>query len=160
MAFRAPDMAPPVADKQPTARTIHGTELVDEYAWIRADNWQEVMRDPSVLADDIRAHLEAENAYAEAALAPLQDHKKTLVAEMRGRIKEDDVSVPAPDGPYAYGTRFRDGGQHPVYVRTPRDGGDEGLQRGLRHLDHAPLLGGHVAGHEHLGDSEAIVPRL
>ncbi len=127
MAFHSPDMAPPVAIKQPTARTIHGTELVDEYAWIRADNWQEVMRDPSVLADNIRAHLEAENTYAEAALAPLQNLKKALVAEMRGRIKEDDASVPAPDGPYAYGTRFRKGGQHPVYVRTPRDGGDEAV---------------------------------
>ena len=37
---------PPVAQRQPTFSVVHGIELVDEYAWLRADNWQEVMRDP------------------------------------------------------------------------------------------------------------------
>ena len=124
MTLLAPDNSP-VARKVPFERTVHGHVLSDPYAWLRADNWQEVMRDPSVLADDIRAYLEAENAYAEVALAPLAPVKDMLVREMRGRIKEDDSSVPAPDGPYAYGMRFREGGQHPVYVRTPRDGGAE-----------------------------------
>ena len=43
---------------------------------------------------------------------------------MRGRIKEDDSSVPAPDGPFAYLRKFREGGQHELFGRTPRDGGD------------------------------------
>ena len=78
------------------------------------------MRDPSLLDPTIRAHLESENAYAEAMLAttvPLQD---TLFAEMKGRIKEDDASVPAPDGAFSYFTRYRDGGQHPLVCREPR----------------------------------------
>ncbi len=42
---------------------------------------------------------------------------------MRGRIKEDDSSVPSPDGPYAYLRKFREGGQHELFGRSPRDGG-------------------------------------
>ena len=91
----------------------------------RADNWREVMHDPSVLAADIRAYLEAENAYAEAAMADVEDLRLTLFGEMRGRIKEDDSSVPAPDGDYAYAIRFEEGGEHPLMVRTRRDGSDE-----------------------------------
>ncbi|MEM1289470.1 MAG: S9 family peptidase [Pseudomonadota bacterium] len=117
--------SPPVAEKRPSSNTIHGVTLVDNYAWLRAENWQEVMRDPAKLPTDIRRYLEAENAFAEEQLAPIQDLKQTLKAEMRGRIKEDDASVPAPDGPFSYGTRYREGGQHPLYVRSPRDGGEE-----------------------------------
>jgi len=125
VSFSAPTLPAPVAAKHETKRVVHDVPLDDSYAWLRADNWQEVMRKPETLAADIRAHLEAENAYAEAALAPLQGVKETLVKEMRGRIKEDDASVPAPDGAYAYGTRYREGGQHPLFVRTHRDGGED-----------------------------------
>ena len=125
MTFHKPDLPSPVAEKRPHTARVHDVELTDDYAWLRADNWQEVMRKPETLANDIRAHLEAENTYAEAALAPLSDLKATLIAEMRGRIKEDDASAPAPDGDFAYSTRYREGGQHPLFVRTPRQGGDE-----------------------------------
>src|SRR4029079_6368960 len=47
-----------------------------------------------------------------------------LVAEMRGRIKEDDSSVPSPDGPFAYFRKYREGGQHELIGRQPRDGGN------------------------------------
>src|SRR5262249_10171944 len=86
-------------------------------------NWQAVMRDPALLDPDIRAYLEAENAYAETTLAGTVPLQETLFAEMKGRIKEDDASVPAPDGPYAYFSRHREGGQHPLICREPRAGG-------------------------------------
>src|SRR5690606_8223065 len=89
---------PPNAKKQPVRSAWHGVELVDDYAWMRAENWQEVMRDPALLPADIRAHLEAENAYTEAALADTKELQEQLFQEMKGRIKEDDSSVPAPDG--------------------------------------------------------------
>ena len=89
-------MKPPVAEKRPVTSTRHGIVRSDDYAWLRADNWREVMHDPSVLAPDIRAYLEAENAYAEAAMADVEELRLTLFSEMRGRIKEDDSSVPAP----------------------------------------------------------------
>ncbi|WP_209487892.1 S9 family peptidase [Xanthobacter flavus] len=116
---------PPRAPRRPSTRTVHGISLTDDYAWLRADNWRAVMRDPSVLDGDIRAYLEAENAYADAWLAPLGELKARLVAEMRGRIKEDDSSVPAPDGPFAYYSRHREGGQHPLACRKALPDGEE-----------------------------------
>ena len=85
----------------------------------------EVMRDAAVLPPDIRAYLEAENAYTEAAMADVEELRLGLFGEMRGRIKEDNSSVPAPDGDFAYATRYEEGAEHPLIVRSRRDGGDE-----------------------------------
>ncbi|MEJ0075954.1 MAG: S9 family peptidase [Alphaproteobacteria bacterium] len=115
----------PRAERQAKTSRWHGSTLADDYAWLRADNWREVMRDPSALEPKIRDYLEAENAYTAAALAHTQALQKTLFAEMKGRIKEDDSTVPSPDGPHAYYVRYREGGQHPVLCRQPRDGGPE-----------------------------------
>ncbi len=117
--------APPLAPKKPVTREMHGISSSDDYHWLRDDNWQDVMRDPSVLQADIRAYLEAENAYTEVQLAHTQALQDKLFAEMKGRIKEDDSSVPTPDGPYAYLTAYVVGGQHPRLCRQARDGGDE-----------------------------------
>ena len=117
----------PTTEKRPTQSMMHGIARVDEYAWLRAENWQEMFKDPSVLDPAIRAHLEAENAYQAALLADTAELRAALFAEMKGRIKEDDSSVPLKDGPYAYGSSYRLGGQHPRYFRTPRDGGTEEL---------------------------------
>lgn len=103
----------------------HGYELVDEYRWLRAENWQEVMRDPSALPSEIRAHLEGENAYTDAVLADTRELQEVLFQEMKGRIKEDDSSVPAPDGPWEYYTSYVTGGQYPLICRRPRGGGPE-----------------------------------
>lgn len=114
-------LKPPRADRRPVSDTRHGITRVDEYAWLRADNWQEVMREPEKLPADIRAYLEAENAYTEARMAPTKALQETLFAEMKGRIKEDDSSVPSPDGPYAYSMDYITGGQFPRFCRSPRD---------------------------------------
>ncbi len=66
----APQPRPPRATPRPTSAVRHGITLTDEFAWLRDRRWQAVMRDPSLLDPDIRAYLEAENAYAEATLAP------------------------------------------------------------------------------------------
>ena len=118
-------LRPPRAEKRPVTVTHFGVTRTDDYAWLRADNWQQVMREPAALAADIRAYLDAENAYTEAAMADVAGLRDRLVAEMRARIKEDDSSVPSPDGPYAYGIRFAHGAEHPMLVRTGRDGGNE-----------------------------------
>ncbi|MBV8191285.1 MAG: S9 family peptidase [Alphaproteobacteria bacterium] len=117
-----PSVELPVAERRPLKRTFHSLSHVDDYAWLKDANWQKVLRDPSVLDPEIRAYLEAENRYAEALLKPTEALQKALVAEMRGRIKEDDSSVPQPDGPFAYLLRYREGGQHPLIGRLPRDG--------------------------------------
>jgi oligopeptidase B len=101
--------------------------VVDDYAWLRDPNWRDVMRDPGRLDPEICSYLEAENRYAEVALAEHADLKRALVAEMRARIKEDDSTVPARDGQFAYFVRYRDGGQHPLVCRLPATGGAEEL---------------------------------
>ncbi|MGF1628793.1 MAG: S9 family peptidase [Kiloniellaceae bacterium] len=117
---------PPQAPRKPSRIALHGMTREDPYAWLRADNWREVMRDPAVLEAEIRSYLEAENAHTEAAMAPTEALQQQLFAEMKGRIKEDDSSVPSPDGPFAYYQRFETGGQHPVFCRRPVDLLDQG----------------------------------
>jgi oligopeptidase B len=117
----------PIAPRHPHHFTTHGITVSDDYAWLKDANWQEVLRDPSILDPEIRSYLEAENTYTESLLGHTASLQKTLVAEMRGRIKEDDSSVPAPDGPYAYMRKFRDGGQHELFGRSPRDGGETAI---------------------------------
>ncbi|MBM3558460.1 MAG: S9 family peptidase [Alphaproteobacteria bacterium] len=116
---------PPRPLRRPERHERFGLVLEDEYAWMRSARWQEVMRDPATLEPEIRAHLEAENAWTEAVLAPLADLRKTLVAELRGRIEDEDASVPEPDGPFEYYRRFAAGAQYPVFCRRPRGGGGE-----------------------------------
>ncbi len=116
--------APPIAAKKPVTTNWHGAVLRDDYAWLRADNWQEVMRDPSVLDGEIRAYLEAENAYTQSQLADTEALQDALFSEMRGRIKEDDSSVPTPDGAWAYYSRFETGQQYPLICRRPREAED------------------------------------
>jgi len=116
--------AAPVAPRRPHSFTRHGITVSDDYAWLKDPDWQEVLRDPSVLDPDIRNYLEAENAYTDSVLGHTASLQKELIAEMRGRIKEDDSSVPSPDGAYAYFRKFREGGQHELFGRMPRDGGE------------------------------------
>ncbi len=119
-----PASHPPRAERRSHSTVIHGTTIEDPYSWLKAQNWREAIRRPEVLPADIRAHLEAENAYAAALLGPLEPLKAALIGEMRGRIKEDDSSVPQRDGPFAYAVRHREGGQHPLVVRREADAAD------------------------------------
>ena len=116
---------PPLPEQRPSADTRHGRERQDSYAWLRAANWQDVFKDTGLLDPSIRAHLEAENNYQKAVMSGTEALREALVKEMRGRIKEDDSSVPAPDGPFAYGIAFETGAEHPRFIRVPREGGPE-----------------------------------
>ncbi|MDT2024207.1 S9 family peptidase [Methylocella sp. CPCC 101449] len=117
--------APTPPERIPLTRTFHGQDISDDFAWLRADNWKQVLKTPAKLPKKIRAFLEAENKYADAVLAPVKTLRKQLVKEMRGRTKEDDSQVPAPDGAWLYYDRYRKGGQHPLACRKPREGGKE-----------------------------------
>jgi oligopeptidase B len=119
------DPKPPKAAPQPVTHSAHGLSWSDEYAWIRAENWQAVLRDPDVLAEPIAKLLKAENRYCRRLMADTKPLQKALIAEMRGRIKEDDVAPPAKDGPFAYFSRYAKGGEHPIFCRRPREGGRE-----------------------------------
>ena len=101
---------------------------VDDYAWMKDDDWQQVLRDPSKVKAEVREHLTAENAYVAAVLAGTEPLQARMFEEMKGRIKEDDASVPDPDGPLEYFSRYELGAQHPRHLRRARGGaGDEAL---------------------------------
>ena len=125
LAKSPPSVAAPSARRRPVVSQHHGVTLTDDYAWLRAENWQDVMRDPAVLDAEIRAHLEAENAYTAAQLADTTALQEQLFLEMKGRIKEDDSSVPSPDGPWSYYSSFVTGGQYPRLMRQSREGSGE-----------------------------------
>ncbi|HEX7024007.1 MAG TPA: S9 family peptidase [Gemmatimonadales bacterium] len=99
-------MKPPVAPRHPHPVELHGERLDDDYFWMR------VRDDP-----EVRAYLEAENAFAEALLAPSAELQETLYAEMLGRIKQTDLSVPYRDGEFWYYSRTEEGKQYPIHCR-------------------------------------------
>lgn len=100
--------APPVARRVPVERVHHGDTVVDHYAWLRDRD------DPSVIA-----HLEAENAWTKAVLADTEDLQARLFAEIKARILETDLSVPARDGAWWWFSRTAEGAQYPVHCRVP-----------------------------------------
>ncbi len=124
--------APPKAEIRTKESTVHGVLLRDDYDWLRAPNWKDVLRNPEVLPADIRDYLEAENVYCKALMASTRSLQRELVKEMRGRIKEDDSSVPQPDGAWLYYSRYRKGAEHPLICRRPREGHgkDKGKDKG------------------------------
>jgi oligopeptidase B len=117
-------ITPPAARRDPKTIRQLGRTRVDDYAWMKDDNWKEVLRDPKILRADIREHLDAENAYTAAMLGDAEALQAELFAEMKGRIKEDDSSVPASDGAWDYYVRYEIGAEHPVHARRPRGRAD------------------------------------
>ncbi|HMQ31552.1 MAG TPA: oligopeptidase B, partial [Chloroflexaceae bacterium] len=109
-------LTPPIAERRPHTISLHGETIEDEYAWLQRRD------DPAV-----RAYLEAENAYAEAVMADTAELRGRLYAELRGRIKEQDLSVPVRDGPFLYYTRTEEGAQYPLVCRRPAPDGPEEL---------------------------------
>jgi oligopeptidase B len=97
---------PPQAAKKETVMTAHGDARTDAYYWLRERENAGVV-----------AHLEAENQYTEAVLAPLKDFREHLFQEMKARIKEKDESVPYKDGNYWYYSRYEEGAEYPLYCR-------------------------------------------
>ncbi|AOX20835.1 S9 family peptidase [Kozakia baliensis] len=118
-------MQPPIPKRDPKIIAQLGRTRTDNYAWMKDENWQQVLRDPSVLRPDIAAYLKEENAYAESVLAEVESLRAELLKEMIGRVPPADSSVPWPDGPWEYYSRFEEGAQHPLHARKPRAGGAE-----------------------------------
>jgi oligopeptidase B len=112
---------PPVAATQPHAFTHHGITIEDPYAWLKDPLYPEV-KDKAVLS-----YLREENAYFEAAMAPHRDLVATIFAEMKGRVKQDDASVPQKDDEWLYWWAYETGGQYPKWWRRPISGGADQL---------------------------------
>ncbi len=100
----------PRARVSPVRHETHGVVRLDEYHWLRERG------DP-----EVTAHLEAENAYTQAVMAPTEALQETLFAEIKGRIRQTDMSVPCREGAYLYYTRYEDGREYPIHCRRPVD---------------------------------------
>ena len=81
----------PIANKTVTSIKQHEETRIDDYAWLRDPNWQAVMKQPDLLRSDIRAYLEAENAYTEDYMQDTQALQKTLFSEING--SQDGIRV-------------------------------------------------------------------
>jgi oligopeptidase B len=112
----------PIARKVAKSTTQHGMTRVDDYDWLRDPNWQAVIDDPSKVDPVIKAHIVAENDYTKSVLLdPTATLRTTLFEELKAKVKQDDSSVPAKNGAFAYATRFRQGGQYPIIYRKAVD---------------------------------------
>ncbi|MGF1599521.1 MAG: S9 family peptidase [Acidimicrobiales bacterium] len=100
------DLRPPVAERRPVTRDLWGEKVVDDLAWLRDRDDEAVV-----------AHLEAENAYTEAVLAPVAELRQRLYQEIKGRIRETDLSVPVTVDGWAYYTRTEEGLSYPRHCR-------------------------------------------
>jgi oligopeptidase B len=97
---------PPTARKHHTETQKHGVLLTDDYAWLRDKE-----------NPDVTAYLEAENAYADAVMAPLDGLREELYQEMLSHVKQTDVSVPYRDGDWWYYSRTQEGLQYGIFCR-------------------------------------------
>ncbi|MBO9671044.1 MAG: S9 family peptidase, partial [Sphingobium sp.] len=116
----SPPPVPPIAGQRPHETTHHNRILSDPWAWLRDPGYPDV-KDP-----DILAYLEAENAYFEAHMDRHKPLIDALFEEMKGRIKEEDKSVPQKDGDYLYWSSFETGEQYRRHWRRPVGAPDDG----------------------------------
>jgi oligopeptidase B len=105
--LKPPIAAPPIAKTIPKTDTTHGDVRTDNYFWLRDKTNTEVIK-----------HLEAENAYTEGMMQDTKPLQEKLYNEMKGRIKETDVSVPYKEHGYSYYSRTEEGKQYPAYYRV------------------------------------------
>ncbi len=99
----------PKAEKRPKSLMKHGDTRIDHYYWL---NQRE---DPKVID-----YLNAENEYTNKVLAHTKDFQKSLFEEIKGRIKETDMSVPYQNNGYWYYTRYEEGKEYPIYCRKAK----------------------------------------
>jgi oligopeptidase B len=139
---------PPQATPRPHTLTAFGHDREDPWYWLRERD------DP-----EVRAYLEAENAYTEEVLAPLDGLRSTLFEEMKARILETDMSVAARRGAWWYYGRTEEGKNYGIHCRRPAAGGDELPPAGEPGADEQILLDENVLaeGHEYFAVGTAVV---
>ncbi len=115
---------PPVAQKIPYVISNNGNDRVDEYFWMRLTDEQKNAEKPDSQTVQVLNYLNAENDYAKAIMKHTEAFQQQLFEEIKGRIKENDETVPYLDNGYYYQTKYYQGKEYPVYYRW-KDGSDE-----------------------------------
>lgn len=108
---------PPVAEKVPMELTAHGNTRIDNYYWMRLSDEQKNTETPDEQTKKVIEYLNAENAYTAEVMAHTKKLQEDLFEEMKGRIREEDESVPYFKNGYWYYSRFETGHEYPVYCR-------------------------------------------
>lgn len=111
------NVQPPMARKDPTILTMHGDVRMDDYYWMKLSDEQKMAETPDAQTAEVVQYLEAENAYREQMMAHLEPLEDQLFEEIKGRIKEDDSSVPYLENGYYYITRYETGQEYPIHSR-------------------------------------------
>src|SRR5438067_609419 len=111
--------SPPAAKKRPYSYEGHGVTIEDPWHWLRDPKY------PEIDDSDVLAYLHAENDYFEHWEKQHRELIDQLFEEMKGRIKQDDSSVPNRDGDYFYRWAFRPGAQYRTWYRKPIAGGED-----------------------------------
>ena len=111
------DLKAPSAEKQAKSLTIHNSTRIDNYFWMRLTDEQKTAKNKDAQTQKVEAYLNSENEYFDKVTASTNNFQKELFEEMKGRIKEDDTSVPYFRNNYFYITRFEKGSQYPIYSR-------------------------------------------
>lgn len=111
------DIKAPVAEKQPTTLEKHGDVRIDDYFWMRLTDAQKNAKVKDKQTQKVYDYLNAENAYYDEMTKETKEFQEELFQEMKGRIKEDDESVPYKKDGYFYITRYEKGKQYPIYSR-------------------------------------------
>lgn len=110
---------PPKADKEPRTVELHGISRTEDYDWMRLSEEERAAKTPNGHTRRVVDHLLKENAYTDEVLAPVVDLREALFREMKGRIKESDLSVPYRENGYWYRFRYDAGAEYPVHMRAP-----------------------------------------
>ena len=111
------DVKTPKAEIQAKSLTIHNSTRIDNYFWMRLTDKQKTAKNKDAQTQKVEAYLNSENEYFDKVTASTNNFQEELFEEMKGRIKEDDTSVPYFRNDYFYITRFEKGSQYPIYSR-------------------------------------------
>ena len=115
--MKSTNAKPPIAEKIPTTLEKHDDVRIDNYFWMRLSDDQKLAPVKDAATQKVTDYLEAENEYYDKVTGYTKDFQEALFQEMKGRIKEDDESVPYKSNGYFYSTRFEIGNQYPIYSR-------------------------------------------
>ncbi|MCG1036439.1 S9 family peptidase [Polaribacter sargassicola] len=115
--MKSTDAKTPVATIEPTKLEKHGDVRIDNYFWMRLSDEQKNADHKDAQTQKVISYLEEENAYYKEVTKYTKPFQEELFEEMKGRIKEDDSSVPYKDNGYFYITRYEVGKQYPIYSR-------------------------------------------
>lgn len=111
------DIQAPIAEKNPEELSIHGDVRIDDYYWMKLSDEQKMAEEPDAQTQKVVDYLGAENEYREKMMSHTDAFQEELFEEIKGRIKQTDMSVPYKNNGYFYITRYEEGKEYPIYSR-------------------------------------------